>query len=162
MNIGGQAMNRRARILSIGVALILGALSAGAVQAGGPERISESYTDTFFDDFILELCGIETFTTVTERWTLKTFPDGSQQSHVNRLFVPEDTRIPIERGAGTSFFAPDGSRVTVGSLTRIFDRDGGLRLVDGGLVKFDPSGDPQEMHGHVVSLGVDLAPYYCP
>ncbi len=156
-------MNRRARILAIGAALIIGAVSAGAVRAGGPERVTESYTDTFFDDFILELCGIETFTTVTERWTLKTFPDGSQHFHVNRLFVPEDTRIPIEMGAGTSFFAPDGSRVTVGSLTRLFDREGGLRLIDAGLVRFDPNGDPQEMHGHIVSPVIDdLAPYYCP
>jgi hypothetical protein len=152
----------RARILSIGAALILGMVSAGAVQAGGPERTSESYTDTFFDDFILELCGIETFTTLTERWTIKTFPDGSQHLHVNRLFVPEDTRIPIEMGAGTSFFEPDGSRVTVGSPTRLFDRDGGLRLVDAGRVSFDPDGNPLKMHGHIESLGVDLAPYYCP
>lgn len=153
-------MNRRALTLAVAVALVLGALSAGAVHAGGPVRTSDSYTDRFFDDFILELCGIETFTTVTERWTLKEFADGSAILHVNREFIPDDPRIPIERGAGTSFFAPDGTKTAVGRPTQLFAQDGRrLLLLDAGRVVF---GDEITIRGHVESLGVDLAPYYCP
>lgn len=122
-------------------------------------RTSDSYTDRFFDDFILELCGVETFTTVTERWTLKEFADGSAILHVNREFIPDDPRIPIERGAGTSFFAPDGTKTAVGRPTQLFAQDGRrLLLLDAGRVVF---GDEITIRGHVESLGVDLAPYYC-
>ena len=153
-------MNRRALTLAVAVALALGAISAGAVQAAGPVRTSDSYTDRFFDDFILELCGVETFTTVTERWTLKEFADGSAILHVNREFVPDDPRIPIERGAGTSFFEPDGTKTAVGRPTQLFAQDGRrLLLLDAGRVVF---GDEITIRGHVESLGVDLAPYYCP
>ncbi|MBA2631682.1 MAG: hypothetical protein H0U86_01565 [Chloroflexi bacterium] len=153
-------MNRRAFFLSVVLALVLGVTSTGVAQAGGPERIGDSYTDTFFDDFIWDLCGIETLTTVTERWTLKEFPDGSQILHVNRYFVPHDPRIPRERGAGTSFFAPDGTKTTVGSPTRVFATDGrGLILLDAGRVVF---GEDITIRGHVESFDVDLASVYCP
>lgn len=153
-------MNRRAFFLSVTLALVLGVMSAGVAQAAGPERIGDSYTDTFFDEFIYDLCGIETLTTVTERWTLKEYPDGSAILHVNRYFVPEDPRIPRERGAGTSFFAPDGTQTTVGSPTRIFATDGrGLLLLDAGRVVF---GEEITIRGHVESFDVDLADYYCP
>jgi hypothetical protein len=153
-------MNRRAVTRSIATALVLGAMTVGAVQAGGPNRISDAYTETFFDDFIFDLCGIETMTTVTERWTLKEFADGSATLHVTREFVPEDARIPLERGAGTSFFAADGTQTTVGSPTRLFSTDGrGLVLLDAGRVVF---GEDITIRGHVESFDVDLALYYCP
>ena len=153
-------MNRRAIALSVTTALILGAMVASAARAAGPVRHTESYTDRFFDDFIFELCGIETYTTVTERWTMKEFADGSAIFHANRLFVSDDPRIPIEMGAGTSFIAPDGTKTTVGSPTRLFTQDGHhLILVDAGRVVF---GDDITARGHVVSLFADLADYYCP
>jgi len=156
-------MNHRALALSATAALVLGAMTAGAVQAGGPARDSDSYTVTFFDDFIFELCGIETMTTLTERWTFKEFADGSAIFHVNRTFVPDDPRIPVERGAGTSLIAPDGSRVVVGKPTQLFDRDGGIRLLDAGRAMFDEFGEVISISGQSVSLVVDdLAPYYCP
>lgn len=151
---------RRRVIRSIAAALVLGAMSAGIVQGGGPVRFSDAYTETFFDEFIFELCGIETMTTVTERWTFKEFADGSATLHVTRTFVPEDPRIPMERGAGTSFFAPDGTQTTVGSPTRIYSTDGrGLVLLDAGRVVF---GEEVTIRGHVESFDVDLALYYCP
>ncbi len=153
-------MNRRIVGLSIASALVLGVVGGTAAQAAGPVRMSDAYTDTFFDDFIFELCGIETLTTVTERWTLKEFADGTATLHVNREFLPHDRRIPLERGAGTSFFAVDGTQTTVGSLTRLFDQDSHrLLLVDGGRVVF---GDEIAIRGHVESFDVDLAEYYCP
>jgi hypothetical protein len=80
--------------------------------------------------------------------------------HVNRYFVPDDPRIPRERGAGTSFFAPDGTQTTVGSPTRVYATDGrGLVLLDAGRVVF---GEDITIRGHVDSFDVDLAEVYCP
>lgn len=92
-------MNRRIVGLSIASALVLGVVGGTAAQAAGPVRISDAYTDTFFDDFIFDLCGIETYTTVTERWTLKVYPDGSEVFHNVRTFVPmtpesQSRRVP--------------------------------------------------------------------
>lgn len=155
-------MTPRVPALSLTVALVLGAMSAGVVQAAGPVRDGDSYTETFFDDFIFDLCGIETFTTLTERWTFKEFADGSAIFHVNRTFVPEDPRIPVEKGAGTALIAPDGSRVVVGKPTQLFYADGGIRLLDAGRAVFDAFGDVITVRGRSESLGTDLAPYYCP
>ena len=153
-------MNRRTLLVSAAFAFAFAATSAGVVQAKAPVQTTESYTEVIYDDFIFELCGIDTLTTVTERWTLKEYADGSAILHVNREFLPHDRRIPLERGAGTSFFAPDGTQTTVGSPTRLFDQDSHrLLLVDGGRVVF---GDEVEIRGHVESFDVDLAEYYCP
>jgi hypothetical protein len=82
---------------------------------------------------------------------------------VVRTFVPEDRRIPIEKGAATSFIAPDGSRTVIGSPTRLFDPDGGIRLIDAGRGVLDKNGELVGYSGQLVSLFVDdLAPYYCP
>lgn len=152
----------RVIVRSGAIAVLLAATSVSAVSAGAPTRVADSYTDVFFDEFIYELCGIETYTTVTERWTLKEFSDGSQIFHINRRFVPADPRIPVEVGAGTSFFAPDGTKTAVGKPTQLFYADGGIRLLDAGRVVFSPNGDIVSSHGRIESLGVDLAPFYCP
>jgi hypothetical protein len=153
-------VNPRTVLLGLAVALTLGGMSAPSAQAAAPVRAGDSYTETFFDSFIYDLCGIETLTTVTERWTLKEFADGSAVLHVNREFIPADRRIPIERGAGTSFFAPDGTQTAVGRPTQLFSQDGRrLVLLDAGRVVF---GEEITMRGHIESLGVDLAPFYCP
>lgn len=155
-------MNRRTLAPSLTIALVLGAATAGAVQAGGPTRVTDSYMVRFFDDFIFELCEIETFTTLTERWTLKEFPDGSATLHVVRTFVPDDSRIPIEKGAATSFIRPDGSRTVAGSATRLFDPDGGITLIDAGRVELDEFDNVFRVSGQLTSFGADLASYYCP
>jgi len=155
-------MNRRAVTLSIVATLVLSAIAAVSVQAAGPEIERDAYTDRYHDDFILELCGIDTWTTVTERWSSKVYPDGSEIFQVVRTFVPDDPRIPIEKGAATAFFAPDGSRTVIGSALRLFDPDGGILLVDAGQVQFDPLGNVVTTRGHVPSFDVDLADYYCP
>ena len=153
-------MTRRAIALATTAALTIGAFAAGVVQAGGPIRESDSYTERFFDDFIDELCGIATYTTVTERWTLKEFPDGSSTLHVTRTFVPEDQRLPIEKGAGTSFFAADGTQRVVGKPIQLISRGGGgVTLLDAGWIEF---GNDITVRGPHPSLEVDLADYYCP
>jgi hypothetical protein len=84
------------------------------VFASEPTIEHDQIEERYFDDLILELCGIETFTTLTQSFTVMVFPDGSEQIHVVRTYVPEDPRIPVERGAATTFVAPEGTRTVVG------------------------------------------------
>jgi hypothetical protein len=156
---GGSTMNSRALIVAIPLALALATAGARPIHAAGPVHVSDAYTETFADDSILELCGIETRTTVTERWSLRVFPDGSEALHVTRRYVSEDPRLPIEKGAGTTFTAPDGTRRVVGKPLQLIGPNGGVRILDAGWVEF---GDELTVRGPHPSLGVDLADYYCP
>jgi hypothetical protein len=91
---------------------------------------------------------------------VKVFPDGSEQIHVVRTFVSEDPRIPVEQGAATTFVTADGTRTVVGKPIQLFGPDGGVRLLDAGLVTF---GEELLVRGPHPSLEVDtLAPFYCP
>ena len=158
-------MRTRAQVL---VTLVLvGAAMSGGVPAatasgGKPVITTGGGTETFDDDFFLDLCGVVTQTTVTEKWTLTEFPDGSQTLHVRRTFDPADPRLPIEKGAGTSFTAADGSRWVVGKPIQLIGPDGGVRLRDAGRVLFDADGDVVRANGPHPSLDADLADYYCP
>ena len=159
-------MPSRAGII-VTTALLSGALVGGAGAAsaasGGPVVTRGGGTETFADDLFLDLCGIETETTLTETWTLKEFPDGSSTLQDERTFVPADPRLPVEKGAATSFNAPDGSRRVVGKPIQIISRTGGgTRILDAGQVWFDADGDAGTMHGPHPSLTTDLAEYYCP
>jgi hypothetical protein len=151
---------------AIGAGLALAVALAGTAQAAEPYRESDAYTVRFFDDYIFELCGIETWTTLTERWTFKEFTDGSTQLHVTRTFVPDDPRIPVEKGAGSSFTTPDGARTVVGKPIQLFDPDGGITLLAAGLTEFDEFGAVLTVHGHNPDLDAilanDLAAFYCP
>jgi hypothetical protein len=159
-------MNRRAITLAIVATLLVGAFGAGSVQADGggkPVRTSDSYTVTFIDDFILETCGIETETTLTESWTLLEYPNGKTALKVKRIFVPADPRIPIEKGHGMTITKPDGSRIVIGVPLHLISQITGRTLIkDRGLVKFDPDGKVVRVVGPHPSLGIDLTPYYCP
>jgi hypothetical protein len=156
---------RRSLMLAVGavvaamVALVMGA--AVAEGAGGKPVIERgSFVESFADDFIFELCGIETTTTLTQRFVVTTFPDGSQQIHVTRTFVSDDPRLPIEKGAGSAFIDANGVRTVVGTPIHLIGPDGGTRLIDAGLVTF---GNELDVRGPHPSLFVpDLAPYYCP
>jgi hypothetical protein len=152
-------MHRRTLTVAIALTVVLVGSLAGVARAGAPIRYGDSYAETFLDDFILELCGIETFTTLTERWSFTEFEDGSSILHVTRTFVPEDPRFPVEKGAGTSFFAPDGTQTVVGLPLLLFRPEGGVQLLDAGLVEF---GDELTIRGPHPSLDADLALYYCP
>ena len=67
-------MSRIARLIAIGRVALSTLMATAPALAAKPEIVhSGKYTETFFDDFILELCGIETMTTVTEHWTLTTY-----------------------------------------------------------------------------------------
>jgi hypothetical protein len=147
--------------------LIVGALAVTVVPAPAPAAapvIERGSThETFPDDLFGDLCGIETMTTLDEHWTLKTFPDGSQTLHAERSFTPDDPRLPVEKGAATSFNAPDGSRRVVGKPIQLSWPQAGTLLLDAGQVWFDANGDLVDMHGPHPSLAIaDLAGLYCP
>ena len=136
------------------------AAGAGGALAAKPEsEHSGQLRETFFDDFIYDLCGIETMTTVTERWTLTTYADGSQRFTNSRKFVPADVRIPIEYGAAMSTWDANGVQTVHGSPIRLQRRGEGIILLDAGFVTL--SDDPT-VHGPHPSLDLDLAQYYCP
>ena len=137
-------------------------LPAAPAVADRPDIERASYVDRYQDDFILDLCGIETWTTVTERWSSTKFPDGSEIFHIVRTFVPDDPRIPVEKGAGTSFFAPDGIKTTVGTPIHLFGPGGGTTLIDAGRALFDAEGNLTSVNGPHPALDADLAQYYCP
>jgi hypothetical protein len=142
--------------------LAIATLAAGAGGALAAKPVSEhsgQVRDTFFDDFIYDLCGIETMTTVTERWTLTTYADGSQRFTNSRKFVPADVRIPIEYGAAMSTWDVNGVQTVHGSPIRLQRRGEGIILLDAGFVTL--SDDPT-VHGPHPSLDLALAEYYCP
>ena len=160
-------MCRRTRVALISAVGLLvtaaGVAAAPASASGGAPTITRGGgQETFADDFILELCGIESDVTVTERWTLTQFPDGSETLQVERSFVSSDPRIPTERGAGISFTASDGTRRVVGKPIQLFDPDGGVRVIDAGWVEFDSEGEQIDTRGPHPSLDIDLADLYCP
>lgn len=145
--------------VAIAALLMLPAVPAVADQ---PDIERASYVDRYEDDFIFDLCGIQTWTTVTERWSSTTFPNGSETFHVVRTFVPDDPRIPVEKGASSSFFAPDGSQTTVGTPIHLFGPDGGTTLIDAGRALFDTDGNLTSVDGPHPAIEADLARYYCP
>jgi hypothetical protein len=153
------------RIAAVSVALLAASLVApsGAGAAGGP-TIERSVTrDTIDDAFFADLCGIATRTTVIEKFSIKTFADESQTVHVERSYVPADKRLPIEKGAATAFYTPDGARRVVGKPIQLISQSGGgVLILDAGWVQFDPFDNPGDMRGPHPSLTVDLADYYCP
>lgn len=147
-------------VTAVTVALL--GLSADPATAQRPDVVRDGYVDRFQDDFIMDLCGIQTWTTVTERWSLKKFADGSETFHVVRTFVPDDPRIPIEKGAATSFFGADGSKTVVGTPIHLFGPGGGTTLIDAGRALFEADGNLTAVNGPHPSLDADLVEYYCP
>lgn len=153
-------MSRIARLIAIGGVALSTLMATAPALAAKPETVhSGKYTDTFFDDFILELCGIETMTTVTEHWTLTTYADGSQRFTNGRKFVPLSTELTwIEYGAGMSTWDANGVQTVHGSPLRIQRRGEGMILLDAGYVTLT---DDPTIHGPHPSLEMDLADVYC-
>jgi hypothetical protein len=92
---------------------VLAAIAAAPAMAGGggePTVEREVIHETFFDDYIFDICGVETDTTHTQRTTIKTFPDGSETVHRIAEWVPDDPGIASERWGRTT-----GSRPTARS-----------------------------------------------
>jgi len=153
---------RRPVLWSLVLATALPLVAAGPALAGGPVIERGRFQDTFFDEFIFDLCGIVTETTQTQRWTAKVFPDGSETVQVVRSFVSVDPRLPVEKAAGTTFTAPDGSRRVVGKPIQLIGPGGGVTLIDAGWIAFDAEGEVSDQRGPHPSIDADLAEFYCP
>jgi hypothetical protein len=119
------------------MALLAAIASAPAMAAGGgkPTVEREVIQETFFDDFIFEICGVETETTQTQRTTIKTFPDGSQTVHRIAECVPDDPSIASERWGRTDRIAPDGTLTIAGLAIRLYRQGEGTIIRDAGWVR---------------------------
>ncbi len=154
-------MSRIARLTIVGT-LALGGLAIGTpgVPAAPPEHErSGRFVDTFADEFILDLCGIETMTTVTGPWTLTTYADGSQRFQTSRKYVSADPRLPIEYGAGMASFDVNGVQTVNGSALRLRRPGEGIILLAAGHAIF--SDDPT-IRGPYPFPEIDLVDFYCP
>jgi hypothetical protein len=151
----------RYKLAATAVALAAAVAATPAMAAGGKPTVEVVVLEeTYFDDFIFDLCGVATNTTQTQRTITKTFPDGSETVHINVEYVPDDPSIPSERYARTDRIAPDGTLTIVGLAIRVYRegegtiiRDAGwVRVVEDGLVVRGP---------HPFLLETDAADVYC-
>jgi hypothetical protein len=149
--------SRVGRLIAVSLLVLL--LLPSAVSAAKPEIQRDSFVEVFFDDFIYELCGIETYTTLTQRSSVKTFADGSQHIHVVLTYVSDDPRLPVEKAAASAFYPGDGTRTVVGKPIKLMDPDGGVRLIGAGWTHFGLDG--VTLRGRD-GLNIDAADYYCP
>ena len=159
-------------LIAAPVAVMVAAAWPAASPAATGKPVIQSFTDREIlvgDEFFADMCGVTTDTTWKEQDTLKTWPDGSQTFHSERSFIPADPRLPIERGAGTSYFHSrddeEPYRIDGKPIQLIAQRGGGVTALDAGLTIL---GDPLVHHGHLsVGPGHDddlayLRSFYCP
>ena len=147
------------RVVVIAALGVVATAPAATAAGGKPTVEREVVNETFFDDFILDICGVATNTTLTQRTTTKTFPDGSQTVHVNAEFVPDDPRIASERNAFTDRIAPDGTLTTGGLAIRLYRKGEGTVIRDAGWVRFLEDG--LVVRGPHPFLETDPADVYC-
>ncbi|MDH4141906.1 MAG: hypothetical protein OEV61_04785 [Chloroflexota bacterium] len=154
-------MHRRTLARAVAIAAVGSAIIVGSVSAAAPTvRVSDSYTVRFHDP----LCGVDQMTTLTERWTWTEFADGSATLHVVRTFVPDDPRLPAEKGAGTNRISPDGTQTVTGAPLRIYWPEStgkhGIMVVAAGIAVF--SEDGATFRGRTPDLSDEaLDRYYC-
>jgi len=91
--------------------------------------------------------------------TTKTFPDGSQTSHVNAEWIPENPQIASERDAFTDRIEPDGTVTTGGLAIRLYRKGNGTTIRDAGWVRFLDDGFI--IRGPHPFLTTDPATVYC-
>ena len=157
-------MSKNSRIAAVGVTALAVVWSVGATPAAaaGPEVIKRTVVETFQDDFIADLCGIVTTTTLTESLVIREWADGSAKVHVQRTYVPADPRVTIERSSRTETYAPDGTVTMTGLAIMLVDQVSGRIVVrDAGQVTF--SDDGIDFRGpHPFVEAEDQRPLYCP
>jgi len=150
---------RLTAIAAVAIGIVTVTAPGADASGGKPTQERGRVVETFADDFLHDLCGIDTTTTMTQHFNVTTFPDGSQLVHETRTFVSADPRVPIEKGAGTSHWSPDGIQTVTGTPIHLIS-DHGTVLIDAGRVTF---ADELDVRGPHPSLFVpSLAPYYCP
>lgn len=142
-------------------AVLLAATSSPAIaaQAGKPTIERQVIQETYFDEFILDVCGVETNTTRTERIVAKTFPDGSERVHTVVTYVSDDPSIASEQYARTDIYGVDGSITVKGLGVRLYRKGEGTIILAAGWVRFDENGvvgsGPHDFHD------IDPADVYC-
>jgi hypothetical protein len=152
-------VTRLTAVIALALGIMAVAAPAASARGGKPTQEQGRTVQTFADDFLHDLCGIDTTTTMTQHFHVTTFPDGSQLVHETRTFVSADPRVPIEKGAGTSHWTADGIQTVTGTPIHLISRRGTV-LLDAGQVTF---ADELDVRGPHPSLFVpSLAPYYCP
>jgi hypothetical protein len=135
------AMHRRTLVRALAVATVGSAVLAGSAGAAAPtDQVSDSYTVRFHDP----LCGVDQWTTLTERWTWTEFADGSATLQVVRSFVPDDPRLPVEKGSGVNHISADGTETVTGAPLRLFWPEStgkhGVMVVAAGRAVFSEAG----------------------
>lgn len=109
--------------------------TATARQGGRPVVEREVVKETYVDDFIFDICGVETNTTSTQRTTTQTWPDGTETVHIFAEFVPEDPSIATERFSRTDIYEPDGSVTIKGLAIRLYRHGEGTIIRDAGWLR---------------------------
>ena len=80
---------------------------------------------------------------------------------MQREYVSDDPRIPIERGAATSFTSADGSRRVTGTPIHLIGTHGTI-VLDAGNIMFGPNGELVDTRGpHPFVVADEIAQYYC-
>lgn len=131
-------------VLTAALVLVLAApaqiATAGSGHGGKPTIEREVIEETFFDDYIFDLCGVETDTSLTQRTVTKTYPDGTVKVHTVARWVPEDPTISSEFDARTDTFAPDGTQTVKGLAIKVYRKGEGTIIRDAGWVRFMEDG----------------------
>ena len=154
-------IDMRLTLAATAAALLAAFAATPAMAAGGkPTFEREVIEETFFDDFILDVCGVATNTTLTQRTITKTFPDGSRTIHKNAEWIPDDPRIASERWGRTDRIAPDGTLTIVGLAIRLYRQGEGTIIRDAGWLRLAEDG--LTVRGpHPYFLDTDPADVYC-
>ena len=146
--------------LVVALAAVFASPAAAAPGHGGKPVVEREVVErTFFDDFVLDLCGVATNTTETRRTTTQTWPDGSVTVHSYTEFVPEDPTIASERSSRTDIYEPDGSVTIKGLAIRLYRQGEGTIIRDAGWLRLDEDG--LVFNGPHPFLETDPADVYC-
>jgi hypothetical protein len=154
-------MTTRIKLLATaGVAVTAFWPAAASAPAAGPTVERSTLTETYADDFALEVCGVKTMTTLTQRLVIKTYADGTEIVHVNARYVPADRRVATEQLSRTEIYAPDGTLTIKGLAIRLSRKGEGTIIRDAGWIHFYEDGilmrGPHDFYGTD-----DPADFYC-
>lgn len=153
------AMRVACALVAAAVILPAAPVALAAVGKGKPTVERAVVEETFFDDYILGICGVATNTTSTQRVVTQTWPDSSQTVHVVADIVPDDPSIASERFARTDVYEADGSVMIKGLAIRLHRAGEGTIIRDAGWLRFLDGGFA--VRGPHPFLETDAADVYC-
>jgi hypothetical protein len=152
-------MKLRVKLLATAGVALTALWPAASAPAARPTVERSTLTETYADDFIRDVCGVETMTTLTQRLVIRTYADGTEVVHVNARYVPADPSIAAEQLSRTDRIAPDGTLTITGLAIRLSRKGEGTLIRDAGWIRFFEDGvltrGPHEFYG------ADPADFYC-